>query len=130
MAVSPKRRIIPATKSYALEGPKPRMNELFFAFQIFIQFIKGFRALHFSGPCVTVFGSARFKEDHPYYILAREMGKKIAELGLVTMTGGGPGIMEAANRGAFENGGKSIGCNIKLPFEQEPNPYVNHSITH
>ena len=129
MAVSPKRRIIPATKSYALEGPKPRMNELLFAFQIFIQFIKGFRALHFSGPCVTVFGSARFKEDHPYYILAREMGKKIAELGLVTMTGGGPGIMEAANRGAFENGGKSIGCNIKLPFEQEPNPYVNHSIT-
>jgi len=129
MAVSPKRRIIPATKSYALEGPKPRMNELFFAFQIFIQFIKGFRALHFSGPCVTVFGSARFKEDHPYYILAREMGKKIAELGLVTMTGGGPGIMEAANRGAFENGGKSIGCNIKLPFEQEPNPYVNQSIT-
>ena len=129
MAVSPKRRIIPATKSYALEGPKPRMNELFFAFQIFIQFIKGFRALHFSGPCVTVFGSARFNEDHPYYILAREMGKKIAELGLVTMTGGGPGIMEAANRGAFENGGKSIGCNIKLPFEQEPNPYVNHSIT-
>ena len=129
MAVSPKRRIIPATKSYALEGPKPRMNELFFAFQIFIQFMKGFRALHFSGPCVTVFGSARFKEDHPYYILAREMGKKIEELGLVTMTGGGPGIMEAANRGAFENGGKSIGCNIKLPFEQEPNPYVNHSIT-
>lgn len=129
MAVSNKRRIIPATKSYALEGPKPRMNELLFAFQIFIQFIKGFRALHFSGPCVTVFGSARFKEDHPYYILAREMGKKIAELGLVTMTGGGPGIMEAANRGAFENGGKSIGCNIKLPFEQEPNPYVNHSIT-
>jgi hypothetical protein len=129
MAVSPKRRIIPATKSYALEGPKPRMNELLFAFQIFIQFMKGFRALHFSGPCVTVFGSARFKEDHPYYILAREMGKKIAELGLVTMTGGGPGIMEAANRGAFENGGKSIGCNIKLPFEQEPNPYVNHSIT-
>jgi len=105
------------------------MNALFFAFKIFIQFIKGFRALHFSGPCVTVFGSARFKEDHPYYILAREMGKKIAELGLVTMTGGGPGIMEAANRGAFENGGKSIGCNIKLPFEQEPNPYVNHSIT-
>lgn len=129
MAFYSKRRIIPATHSYSLEGPKPRMNELWFAVQIFIQFIKGFRALHFSGPCVTVFGSARFKEDHPYYILAREMGKKIAELGLVTMTGGGPGIMEAANRGAFENGGKSIGCNIKLPFEQEPNPYVNHSIT-
>ena len=85
--------------------------------------------MHFVGPCVTVFGSARFKEDHPYYIQAREMGKKIAALGFVTMTGGGPGIMEAANRGAFENGGKSIGCNIKLPFEQQPNPYVQKSIT-
>jgi uncharacterized protein (TIGR00730 family) len=123
------KRIIPATKSYELEGPKPRINEFLFAFQIFKEFIKGFRALHFVGPCVTVFGSARFKEDHPYYIQAREMGKKIAALGFVTMTGGGPGIMEAANRGAFENGGKSIGCNIKLPFEQEPNPYVQKSIT-
>ena len=129
MANLSERRIIPATKSYELEGPKPRVNEFLFAFQIFKEFIKGFRALHFVGPCVTVFGSARFKEDHPYYIQAREMGKKIAALGFVTMTGGGPGIMEAANRGAFENGGKSIGCNIKLPFEQEPNPYVQKSIT-
>jgi len=129
MAYFSQKRIIPATKSYELEGPKPRINEFLFAFQIFKEFIKGFRALHFVGPCVTVFGSARFKEDHPYYILAREMGKKIAELGFVTMTGGGPGIMEAANRGAFENGGKSIGCNIKLPFEQAPNPYVQKSIT-
>jgi hypothetical protein len=129
MANFSQRRIIPATKSYELEGPKPRINEFLFAFQIFKEFIKGFRALHFVGPCVTVFGSARFKEDHPYYIQAREMGKKIAELGFVTMTGGGPGIMEAANRGAFENGGKSIGCNIKLPFEQAPNPYVQKSIT-
>ena len=129
MAYFSQKRIIPATKSYELEGPKPRINEFLFAFQIFKEFIKGFRALHFVGPCVTVFGSARFKEDHPYYIQAREMGKKIAELGFVTMTGGGPGIMEAANRGAFENGGKSIGCNIKLPFEQAPNPYVQKSIT-
>ena len=129
MANLSERRIIPATKSYELEGPKPRVNEFLFAFQIFKEFIKGFRALHFVGPCVTVFGSARFKEDHPYYIQARELGKKIAELGFVTMTGGGPGIMEAANRGAFENGGKSIGCNIKLPFEHEPNPYVQKSIT-
>ena len=129
MANFSQKRIIPATKSYELEGPKPRINEFLFAFQIFKEFIKGFRALHFVGPCITVFGSARFKEDHPYYIQAREMGKKIAALGFVTMTGGGPGIMEAANRGAFENGGKSIGCNIKLPFEQQPNPYVQKSIT-
>lgn len=124
-----KRRIIPASKSYGLEGPKPRINEFRFALQIFFEFIKGFRALHFIGPCITVFGSARFEEDHVYYKQAREMGKKIAELGFVTMTGGGPGIMEAANRGAFEHGGKSIGCNIKLPFEQVPNPYVQQSIT-
>lgn len=124
-----KRRIIPAVKSYGLEGPKSRLHELGFALTIFIQFIKGFRALHFIGPCITVFGSARFKEDHPFYILAREMGKQIAAAGFTTITGGGPGIMEAANRGAFESGGKSIGCNIKLPYEQIPNPYVHRSIT-
>jgi uncharacterized protein (TIGR00730 family) len=124
------RRIIPSTNEYYhLEGPKPRINELGFAVKIFIQFIKGFRTLHFIGPCITVFGSARFKEDHPYYIQSREIGKRIAALGLTTMTGGGPGVMEAANRGAFESGGKSVGCNIKLPFEQSPNPYTNVSIT-
>jgi uncharacterized protein (TIGR00730 family) len=124
-----KGRIIPAQRHFELDGPKPRINEFKFAVQIFFEFIKGFRALHFIGPCVTVFGSARFKENHPYYEQARKMGQKIAELGFVTMTGGGPGIMEAANRGAFENGGKSIGCNIKLPYEQFPNPYVQKSIT-
>jgi uncharacterized protein (TIGR00730 family) len=124
-----KNPIIPATKSYGLEGPKSRIHELGFALTIFIQFIKGFRALHFIGPSITVFGSARYKEDHPYYTLARMMGSKIAEAGFTTITGGGPGIMEAANRGAFEVGGKSIGCNIKLPYEQQPNPYVNESIT-
>ena len=124
-----KQRIIPAYKQYDLEGPKPRVNEFLFALQIFIQFIKGFRTLHFLGPSITVFGSARFDENHIYYKMAREIGKKIAELGFTTMTGGGPGIMEAANRGAFENGGASIGCNIKLPFEQAPNPYTQTSIT-
>jgi len=124
-----KKKIIPAYAGFQLEGPKPRINEFKFALQIFFEFIKGFRTLHFVGPCVTVFGSARFKEDHTYYKQAREIGKRIAELGLVTMTGGGPGIMEAANRGAFEAGGKSVGCNIKLPFEQTPNPYVQTSIT-
>lgn len=124
-----KKKIIPAYTGFQLEGPKPRINEFKFALQIFFEFIKGFRALHFIGPCVTVFGSARFKEDHMYYKQARELGKRIAELGMVTMTGGGPGIMEAANRGAFEEGGTSVGCNIKLPFEQTPNPYVHTSIT-
>jgi uncharacterized protein (TIGR00730 family) len=81
------------------------------------------------GPCVTVFGSARFKEDHPYYQEAREFGRRIAALGFTTMTGGGPGIMEAANRGAYESGGVSVGCNIQLPFEQKENPYLHKSVT-
>jgi len=89
----------------------------------------GFRGLHFMGPCITVFGSARFREDHIYYVKAREFGKRIAEAGFTTLTGGGPGIMEAANRGAFENGGDSVGCNIRLPFEQKANPYLTKSLT-
>jgi uncharacterized protein (TIGR00730 family) len=122
-------RIIPAKTHVYLEGPKSRGYELAFAFQVFRQFIKGFRVLHFAGPCITVFGSSRFKQDHPYYAAAREFGKRIAAIGFTTMTGGGPGIMEAANRGAFEHGGKSIGCNIRLPFEQIPNKYLNITIT-
>ena len=121
--------IIPPKEQVYLEGPKSRRYELSFAIRVFRQFIKGFRTLHFVGPAITVFGSARFKEDHPYYEKAREFGKRIAALGLTTITGGGPGIMEAANRGAFENGGISVGCNIRLPFEQKPNPFVNKSIT-
>ncbi len=122
-------RIIPAKEMVYLEGPKPRIYELGFACEIFTEFIKGFRLLHFVGPCITVFGSARFTENHTYYKAAQEFGKRIAELGFTTITGGGPGTMQAANKGAFENGGTSIGCNIKLPFEQKPNPYVNKSIT-
>jgi uncharacterized protein (TIGR00730 family) len=122
-------RIIPAKSPVYLEGPKPRISELAFAWEIFVQFIRGFRTMHFVSPCITVFGSARFGETHKYYIAAREFGKRIAEMGFATLTGGGPGVMEAANRGAFENGGESIGCNIKLPFEQKPNPYVQTSIT-
>lgn len=123
------KRIIPAKEHVYLEGPKSRGYELGFAWKVFKEFIKGFRALHFVGPCITVFGSARFKEDHPYYLQAVEFGKRIAESGMATMTGGGPGIMEAANKGAFENGGESIGCNIQLPFEQRLNPYVHKSVT-
>lgn len=122
-------RIIPAKEMVYLEGPKSRSYELKFAWKVFKQFINGFRTLHFVGPAITVFGSARFKEDHPYYQAAREFGKRIAGLGFTTMTGGGPGIMEAANRGAFEGGGVSVGCNIVLPHEQKENPYLTHSVT-
>ena len=121
--------IIPPKAHVYLDGPKSRGFELNFASRVFWQFIKGFRKLHFMGPCITVFGSARFDEEHIYYKAAREFGKRIAQMGFVTITGGGPGVMEAANRGAFENGGTSVGCNIQLPFEQKPNPYMNEWIT-
>ena len=94
-----------------------------------LEFIRGFRALHFVGPCVTVFGSARFKADHPYYEVGRQVGRELARAGFTVMTGGGPGIMEAANRGAREAGGRSVGCNIELPEEQKPNPYLDRWIT-
>lgn len=108
-----------------LQGPRARMTELWRVLRISTEFIYGFRRLHFAGPCVTVFGSARFKEDHRYYQLARAVGARTAQLGFTVMTGGGPGIMEAANRGAKDVGGSSIGCNIELPFEQKPNPYLD-----
>lgn len=126
---SKSRVIIPPKEHVFLKGPKSRGYELGFALRVFKQFIKGFRTLHFLGPCITVFGSARFKDDHPFYMKAREFGKAIAEMGFTTMTGGGPGIMEAANRGAFESGGQSVGLNVQLPFEQQANPYLNTSIT-
>ena len=112
-----------------LRGPQPRLYELRQALRIFREFVRGFRALHFVGPCVTVFGSARFLETHRYYALAREVGAQLARAGFTVMTGGGPGIMEAANRGAKEAGGASIGCNIELPEEQRPNPYLDRWIT-
>lgn len=107
-----------------LDGPQSRWNDFFFTLKVAREFVKGFRVLHFVGPCVTVFGSARFKEDHPQYQNARKLSGLIAKKGFTIMTGGGPGIMEAANRGAMEVGGKSVGCNIVLPFEQDPNPYL------
>jgi uncharacterized protein (TIGR00730 family) len=122
-------RIIPAKQPIYLEGPKSRSYELIFLFKVCIQLFNGIRALHFVGPCITVFGSARFKEENQFYQHAVEFGKRIAAMGFTTMTGGGPGIMEAANRGAYENNGYSVGCNIKLPFEQKANPYVQKSIT-
>src|SRR5580765_3693023 len=79
-----------------LEGPRARRRELWSILRILREFIRGFRALHFVGPCVTVFGSARFKPDHPYYDVAREVGRRLAKMGFTVMTGGGAGIMEAA----------------------------------
>lgn len=107
------------------EEPQNRWQNFKYAISVFFEFIKGFRALHFVGPCVTVFGSARFKEDHPFYNQARDLSGEIAKLGFTIMTGGGPGIMEAANRGAKDVGGKSVGCNIVLPHEQDHNPYLD-----
>ncbi len=108
-----------------LQGPQRRGFELGQSFAVFFELLKGFRKLHFVGPCVTVFGSARFAEDHPYYRMAREVGRLLAERGFTVMTGGGPGVMEAANRGAKDVGGRSIGCNIVLPKEQKPNQYLD-----
>lgn len=111
-----------------LTGPQSRGFELGWAFGIFRELIRGFRVLHFVGPCVTVFGSARFPEEHEYYELARATGAALSRVGFTVMTGGGPGIMEAANRGACEAGGRSIGCNIELPTEQKPNPYLDKMV--
>jgi uncharacterized protein (TIGR00730 family) len=112
-----------------LQGPQPRGHELIHALRLLWETIRGFRALHFVGPCVTVFGSARFTADQPYYQLAREVGFRLAQAGFTVMTGGGPGIMEAANRGAKEAGGRSVGCNIELAHEQKPNPYLDKWVT-
>lgn len=111
-----------------LEGPRLRRTELFRLVRIMGEFVRGFRALHFVGPCVTVFGSARFREDNPHYAHARAVAAAVARAGYTIMTGGGPGLMEAANRGARDEGGRSVGCNISLPLEQHPNPYLDRYV--
>lgn len=111
-----------------LAGRRSRGADLESAVKIFLEFLRGFESFDFTEPCVTVFGSARFEEDHEYYRLARDLGAALANDGYAVMTGGGPGIMEAANRGAKEAGGLSIGCNIHLPSEQEPNAYLDKFI--
>ena len=111
-----------------LEGPQSRWKEFKFTISVLLDFIRGFRALHNAGPCVTIFGSARFKEDHVYYKKTVELAAEVAKLGFTVMTGGGPGIMEAANKGARQAGGRSVGCNIILPHEQHYNPYLDKSV--
>lgn len=107
------------------EGAQGSWQDISRSISIGLEFIRGFRLLRNMGPCVTVFGSARFQPHHPYYHLARDMAKRLGEHGFTIMTGGGPGIMEAANRGARDVGAKSYGCNITLPVEQSPNPYLD-----
>jgi len=117
-----------STEKQFLAGKRNRGADLESAVRVFLEFLRGYESLDFACPCVTVFGSARFPEDHRYYQLARALGKSLAEAGFVVMTGGGPGIMEAANRGAKEGGGETIGCNIVLPREQTPNPYLDRFV--
>ena len=123
----------PAAAGYSdrvlLSGPHPRFTEALLVFRALRDFIRGFRVLHFVGPCVVIFGSARFDESHPYYAAARQLGRRVSMLGFTVLTGGGPGLMEAANRGARDVGGRSVGCNIELPMEQAPNPYLDRWIT-
>jgi uncharacterized protein (TIGR00730 family) len=111
-----------------LASARTRAKETARLRRIHDEFARAFKALYPVGPAVTVFGSARFKEAHPYYKLARAVGAELARAGFATLTGGGPGIMEAANRGAHEAGGASYGLNIILPHEQSANPYVDDSI--
>jgi uncharacterized protein (TIGR00730 family) len=111
-----------------LAGRRSREADLESAVRFFLEFLRGFESFAFEQPCVTVFGSARFEESHRYYQRAREIGAALARAGFAVMTGGGSGIMEAANRGAQEAGGLSIGCNITLPREQKPNPYLDKLI--
>ena len=118
-----------ASDRVLLAGPHSRLREVAIVLRAVRDFIRGFRVLHFVGPCVTIFGSARFSESHPYYAVARETGRRVSQLGFTVMTGGGPGLMEAANRGARDVLGRSVGCNIELPFEQAPNPYLDRWIT-
>jgi uncharacterized protein (TIGR00730 family) len=131
MPESPYRHLIlpqePADEIF-LEGPRSRFAEFLTLLRVMRDFLRGFRTLHFVGPCVTVFGSARIHRDDPHYELARKMGAAIARLGFTVMTGGGPGIMEAANRGAKEAGGRSVGCNIELPYEQASNAYLDRCV--
>lgn len=108
--------------SRTVEVEKQRLGRIMREFEM------GFRRLHKLGPAVTVFGSARFKDGTPEYKLGVELGRELARAGFAVLTGGGPGLMEAANRGAKEAGGRSVGCNILLPFEQQPNPYLDEML--
>ncbi|GIV62047.1 MAG: cytokinin riboside 5'-monophosphate phosphoribohydrolase [Rhodothermaceae bacterium] len=102
-----------------------RIRDLWRVFRIMGEFTRGFETLSELGPCVSIYGSARTPSDHPDYRLAETVARKLVERGFGVITGGGPGVMEAANKGAYEAGGLSVGLNIVIPHEQHPNPYVH-----
>ena len=111
-----------------LGGPRSRVREFGTIFRVTTEMLRGFRRLHFVGPCVTVFGSARVAEGSFEYDASRRVAERFAHAGFAIITGGGPGVMEAANRGARDAGALSIGCNIRLPHEQKPNDFLDVSI--
>jgi len=102
-----------------------KTNDSWAIFKIMGEFVSGFEKMSKIGPCVSIFGSARTKPNNKYYLLAEKIAKKIVESGYGIITGGGPGIMEAGNKGAHLGGGTSVGLNIELPFEQHDNPYID-----
>ena len=112
-----------------LAGAENQWQDLCRTSQISLELFRGFQRLRNTSPCITIFGSSRFTEDNPYYVLARQVGLTLGAAGFNVMTGGGPGIMEAANRGAQEAGAHSVGCNIELLCEQKENPYLDLSVT-
>lgn len=112
-----------------IEKKQSRWKEFTFLIKVTLEFIKGFRTFHFIDRSITIFGSARFDESSKYYQITRQIASELAKKGFTIMTGGGPGIMEAANRGSKEAGGLSIGCNIQLPHEQRPNAYLDKWVT-
>jgi uncharacterized protein (TIGR00730 family) len=118
-------RLIKGAEEAFLSGRRKKQADVESAVGIFLELLRGFELFNVPDPCVTVFGSARLLEGDPHYERARKLGTRLANAGFAVMTGGGPGLMEAANRGAREAGGYSMGCNITLPFEQEPNPYLD-----
>jgi uncharacterized protein (TIGR00730 family) len=131
-SVKPKPAVVPTDvrgEEKFLADRDPLWKDHLRVFRIGIEFLRGFRGLYKIGPTVTIFGSARFPEGHPHYELGRKVGETLALGGITVMTGGGPGVMEAANRGAFEAGGKSIGCNILLPHEQRANRFLTCAMT-
>ena len=119
---------LPGAEKAFLEFGRDRGEDLESAVRVFLEFLRGLELLDIDRPVVTVFGSARIAEETPYYEMARDMGRRLAENGFAVMTGAGPGIMEAANRGCREAGGLSIGANIHLPHEQKPNQYVDRYV--
>ncbi len=114
-----------ATEQAFLAGRRKKQADVESAVAVFLEFLRGFELLQVPDPCVSVFGSARIGPDQPYYQMARALGRKLAEAGFAVMTGGGTGLMEAANRGAREGGGFSMGCSIALPAEQRRNEFLD-----